>query len=144
MSASTEPKDSPTGWVNDHIKQYLDSGGADGHDWRGTSTLLLTVTGRKSGTRHRTALIYRKVGDDYVIVASKGGAPQHPQWFFNLEADPDVTVQVKDDVFAGRARVTTGEERARLWPLMVEVWPDYANYQTRTDREIPVVAIERV
>ncbi len=78
MSTSAQPKDSPTGWVNDHIQQYLDSGGADGHEWRGTTTLLLTVTGRRTGTKHRTALIYRQVGDDFVIVASKGGAPEAP------------------------------------------------------------------
>jgi deazaflavin-dependent oxidoreductase (nitroreductase family) len=143
MSTSTEPKDSPTGWVNDHIKQYLDSGGAEGHEWRGTTILLLTVTGRRTGTRHRTALIYRQVGDAYVIVASKGGAPKHPAWFLNLQANPDVTVQVKDEVFEGRARVAEGDERARLWPLMVEVWPDYENYQAKTDRQIPVVVIER-
>lgn len=144
MSTDTQPQDSPAGWVNDHIKQYVGSGGAEGYEWRGTTILLLTVTGRKTGTRHRTALIYRQIGDDYVIVASKGGAPQHPSWFLNLAADPNVTVQVKEDVFEGRARVAEGDERERLWAQMVEVWPDYANYQTKTDRQIPVVVIERV
>lgn len=144
MSTSAEPKDSPSGWVNDHIKQYVTTGGAEGYEWRGTTILLLTVTGRKSGTKHRTALIYRQVGDDYVIVASKGGAPSHPSWFLNLEADPNVAVQVKDEVFQGRARVADGDERAKLWSLMTEVWPDYDDYQTKTDRQIPVVVIERV
>jgi deazaflavin-dependent oxidoreductase (nitroreductase family) len=139
-----EPKDSPVEWVNDHIKQYLDSDGAEGHQWRGATILLLTTTGRRTGTRHRTALIYRQDGDNYVIVASKGGAPKHPSWFLNLNANSEVRVRVKDQEFAGRARVAEGAERDRLWPLMVEVWPDYAKYQTKTDRQIPVVVIERV
>jgi deazaflavin-dependent oxidoreductase (nitroreductase family) len=134
MSTSTEPKDSPTGWVNDHIRQYVASGGAEGHEWNGTTILLLTVTGRKSGAKHRTALIYREVDGDYVIVASKGGAPEHPAWFKNLQADPNVTVQVRDEVFAGRARVAEGDERARLWSLMTEVWPDYDKYQPGLQR----------
>jgi deazaflavin-dependent oxidoreductase (nitroreductase family) len=137
------PQDSPVGWVKDHIQQYVESGGTEGYDWRGTTILLLITTGRRSGTRHRTALIYRQVGDDYVIVASKGGAPNHPAWYLNLAANPDVRVQVKDEEFAARARVAEGDERAKLWSLMAEVWPDYDNYRTKTDREIPVVVIER-
>jgi deazaflavin-dependent oxidoreductase (nitroreductase family) len=137
------PQDSPVGWVKDHIQQYVESGGTEGYEWRGTTILLLTTTGRRSGTQHRTALIYRQVGDDYVIVASRGGAPTHPAWYLNLAANPDVRVQVKDEEFAGRTRVTEGDERANLWSLMAEVWPDYDNYQTKTDREIPVVVIER-
>jgi len=137
------PQDSPVGWVKDHIRQYVESGGTEGYDWRGTTILLLTTTGRRSGTQHRTALIYRQVGDDYVIVASRGGAPTHPAWYLNLAANPDVRVQVKDEEFAGRARLAEGDERAKLWPLMAQVWPDYDNYQTKTDRQIPVVVIER-
>ncbi|HEX4702746.1 MAG TPA: nitroreductase family deazaflavin-dependent oxidoreductase [Pseudonocardiaceae bacterium] len=143
MSTTSQPQDSPVEWVGDHIRRYVESDGADGYEWRGTTILLLTTTGRRSGTPRRTALIYRQVGDDYVIVASKGGAPKHPAWYLNLADNPDVTVQVKDDEFAGRARVAEGEERERLWTLMAEVWPDYNNYKTRTDREIPVVVIER-
>jgi deazaflavin-dependent oxidoreductase (nitroreductase family) len=137
------PQDSPVGFVKDHIQQYVQSGGTEGHEWHGTTTLLLTTTGRRTGTQHRTALIYRQVGDDYVIVASKGGAPNHPAWYLNLTANPDVRVQVKDEEFAGRVRVAQGDERAKLWPLMAEVWPDYDSYQTKTDRQIPVVVIER-
>jgi deazaflavin-dependent oxidoreductase (nitroreductase family) len=137
------PQDSPVGFVKAHIQQYVETGGTEGHVWHGTTILLLTTTGRRSGTQHRTALIYRQVGDDYVIVASKGGAPNHPAWYLNLTANPGVRVQVKDEEFAGRARVADGDERARLWPLMVEVWSDYESYQTKTDRQIPVVVIER-
>lgn len=140
----SQPQDSPVAWVNDHIRQYVDSGGAEGHEWRGAPTLLLTTTGRRTGTRHRTALIYRKVGDDYVIVASRGGAPTHPAWFLNLQANLDVRLQVRSDEFAGRARVATGDERAKLWALMAEVWPAYDEYRTKTDREIPVVVVEPV
>jgi deazaflavin-dependent oxidoreductase (nitroreductase family) len=139
----SQPQDSPVGWVNDHIRKYVDSGGADGHDWRGAPTLLLTTTGRRSGKQHRTALIYRQVGDGYVLVASRGGAPTHPAWFLNLEANPDVRLQVRDEEFAGKARVASGAERERLWQAMAEVWPDYDNYKTKTEREIPVIVVER-
>jgi deazaflavin-dependent oxidoreductase (nitroreductase family) len=144
MATASQPKDSPVEWVNEHVQRYVSTDGANGHEWRGTSILLLTTTGRRTGTRHRTALIYRQVGDGYVIVASKGGAAHHPAWYLNLAANPDVTVQVKDEVFDGRARTAEGDERAGLWPLMAEVWPDYENYQERTERQIPVIVIERV
>lgn len=144
MSVEQAPQDSPVDWVNRHIRQYLDSDGTEGYEWRGTTILLLTTIGRKSGTPRRTALIYRQDGDNYVVVASHGGAPTHPAWYLNLSANPDVRIQVKDEEFAGTARTATGDERARLWKLMTEVWPDYDQYQTRTDREIPVVVLERV
>jgi deazaflavin-dependent oxidoreductase (nitroreductase family) len=137
------PQDSPVGFVKDHIQKYVESGGTEGYDWKGATILLLTTTGRRSGTQHRTALIYRQVGDDYVIVASRGGAPTHPAWYLNLTANPDVRIQVKDQEFAGRARVADGDERAKLWSLMAEVWPDFNSYQTKTDRQIPVVVLER-
>ena len=89
------------------------------------------------------ALIHRADGDRFVVVASKGGAPEHPAWFKNLEADPDVTIQVRDEVIPVHASVAQGEERARLWSLMTEVWPDYDKYQTKTEREIPVVVLQR-
>jgi len=143
MSATSQPQDSPIGFVRDHIRRYVDSGGTDGHDWQGTTIVLLTTTGRRSGEARRTALIYREVDGEYVIVASKGGAPQHPAWFLNLTDNPEVRLQVKDEEFAGRARVADEAERAKLWPLMTEVWPDYDNYQTKTDRQIPVVVITR-
>jgi deazaflavin-dependent oxidoreductase (nitroreductase family) len=142
MSNPVTPTDSPVGWVNDHIRQYVESGGADGYEWRGTEILLLTTIGRKSGTPRRTALIQRQIEGNYVIVASKGGAEQHPAWYLNLVANPEVTVQVKDKEFAALARTAQGEERARLWTLLAEVWPDYDNYQAKTDREIPVVVLE--
>ena len=140
---SQEVHDSPTDWVNEHTRQYVDSGGADGHDWNGVPTLLLTTTGRKSGLRRRTALIYGVDDAAYVVVASKGGAPDHPAWFLNLQANPDVELQVGADVFAARARVTTGEERERLWQTLAQIWPAYDEYATKTDRQIPVVLLDR-
>jgi deazaflavin-dependent oxidoreductase (nitroreductase family) len=130
MSNPVTPTDSPVDWVNDHIKQYLESDGAEGYDWR------------RSGTPRRTALIHRLIDGNYVIVASKGGAEKHPLWYLNLEANPEVTVRVKDKEFAAVARTAEGEERTRLWNLLTEVWPDYNDYQTKTDRQIPVVVLE--
>ena len=141
---SQEVHDSPTDWVNEHTRQYVESGGADGHDWNGVPTLLLTTTGRKSGFRRRTALIYGVDDAAYVVVASKGGAPDHPAWFLNLQSSPDVELQVGADVFAARARVTTGDERERLWRALAQIWPAYEEYATKTEREIPVVVLDRV
>jgi deazaflavin-dependent oxidoreductase (nitroreductase family) len=134
--------DSPQGWVNEHIQRYVASGGADGHEWKpGVPTLLLTTTGNKSGLRRRTALIYARDGESYLVVASAGGAPGHPAWYRNLDADPAVHVQVGAEEFDARARTATGEERDRLWPVVTKVWPPYDDYQARTDRQIPVVVL---
>ncbi len=126
----------------EHVRRYQETDGAEGHDWRGTTVLLLTTTGRRSGETRTTPLIYRQHGDDYVVVASKGGAPQHPAWYVNLSADPNVTVQVRGDRFNTKARTASAQERPELWRLMTEVWPPYDEYQTKTDREIPVVVLE--
>ncbi|GAA1550434.1 nitroreductase family deazaflavin-dependent oxidoreductase [Kribbella lupini] len=128
-----------------HVKAYEDTDGATGYEWgdHGATILVLTTIGAKSGEERKNALIYRQVDEGYAIVASKGGAPVHPGWFHNLQANPDVKVQIKGDRFAAHARVATAEERARIWPQMVEVWPDYDTYTTRTDREIPIVILER-
>lgn len=128
----------------EHVKRYQETGGAEGHEWQGTTTLLLTTTGRRSGEKRTTPLIYREAGDGrYAIVASKGGADEPPAWFLNLEAAPEVEVQVRDDVFAARARVASPDEKQQLWPALVATWPDYDAYQAKTDREIPVVLLER-
>jgi deazaflavin-dependent oxidoreductase (nitroreductase family) len=106
-------------------------------------TLLLTVRGRKSGKLRRTALIYGQDGDRYIVVASKGGAPEHPEWYLNLVANPEVQLQVGADKFTAKARTATAEEKPALWRLMTSVWPDYDSYQKKTEREIPVVILER-
>jgi deazaflavin-dependent oxidoreductase (nitroreductase family) len=138
------PEEPKIDWVREHVRRYVASNGEDGHDWRDTTTLLLTTLGRKSGKPRRTALIYGRDGDDFVVVASKGGYPTHPLWYENLAANPDVRVQVKDEVFQAQARTATADERPRLWKLMTDRWPDYDAYQQKTDREIPVVVLERV
>jgi deazaflavin-dependent oxidoreductase (nitroreductase family) len=130
---------------DEHVRRYRESGGAVGHIWRNGSTiLLLTTTGRKTGEKRTAPLIYVRDGDRYVIVASKGGAPAHPGWYRNLEQTPEVELQVKDEVFPARARTATGEERERLWRKMNEVWPQYDDYAKKTQREIPVVVLERL
>ncbi|MET8351252.1 MULTISPECIES: nitroreductase family deazaflavin-dependent oxidoreductase [unclassified Micromonospora] len=136
-------EDSPVGWVASHIRRYVESDGADGGRYHGYPALLLTTRGRRSGKLRRTALIYGRDGDSYLLVASNGGATTHPAWYLNLSADPTVEIQVGADRFAGRAHTATAEERARLWPVMTAVFPTYARYQKDTDREIPVVVVER-
>ncbi len=127
----------------EHVRRYLETDGAEGHEWRDTTVLLLTTTGRRTGQTRTTPLIYRRHGDDYVVVASKGGAPRHPAWYLNLSADSGVTVQVRGDRFKARARTASTQERPELWRLMTESWPPYDEYQRKTDREIPVVVLER-
>ncbi len=136
--------DSPIAWVADHIKTYVDSNGEQGHDWNGTQVLLLSTKGRKSGDMRRCALIYGNDGDDFVIVASRGGDPNHPLWYLNLVADPVVTVQIKAEIFpALAAEVTDAAEYERLWKLMLTHWPSYAEYQEKTSRRIPLVRLTR-
>jgi deazaflavin-dependent oxidoreductase (nitroreductase family) len=127
----------------EHVERYQQTEGAEGHEWRGTTVLLLTTIGRKTGKRYTTPLIYRKQGDAYTIVASKGGDDQPPQWYVNLKVNPEVEVQVLGDKFTARARTATPEEKPALWKAMAETWPDYDEYQKKTDREIPVVVLER-
>src|ERR1700756_1742539 len=129
---------------DEHTRRYRETGGEVGHDWQGTQTLLLTTTGRKSGKARELPLIYGRDGDDYLIVASKGGADTPPAWYLNLQSDPEVEVQGLDERFKAHARTATSEERARLWPTMTAEWPSYDEYQTKTDREIPIVVLERV
>ncbi|MFE9691504.1 nitroreductase family deazaflavin-dependent oxidoreductase [Micromonospora sp. NPDC005806] len=144
MTASEQVLDSPEGWVAEHIRRYVETDGAEGHEWRpGVFTLLLTTRGRRSGQLRRTALIYGRDGDAYLVVGSQGGAPQHPAWYLNLLADPEAQVQVGSEKFTVRARTARPEEKPRMWRTMTAAWPAYDGYQTRTDREIPVVVLER-
>ena len=144
MTPQEDIHDSPTGWVASHIRGYVESDGEKGHHWRGVQTLLLTVHGRKSDKLRRTALIYGQDADRYVVVASKGGAQEHPEWYLNLVANPEVQLQVGAEKFTARARTATAEEKPALWHLMTSIWPDYDSYQKKTKREIPVVVLERV
>jgi deazaflavin-dependent oxidoreductase (nitroreductase family) len=130
-------------WIADHMTKYLATNGEDGHIWRGVPTLLLTTTGRRSGKPLMLPLIYGTDGANYLVVASKGGAPTHPAWYVNLAANPEVEVQVGADRFKATARTADGAEKARLWKTMTAVWPAYDEYQGRTKRAIPVVVLER-
>lgn len=141
---------------DDHVRQYLETGGAVGHDWNGVPALVLTTTGRRSGEPRRSAMIYGRATisgqaaisgqgrDAYVVIASQGGAPTHPNWYLNLVADPNVEVDVGPDRLVARARTAEGDERSRLWALMAGVWPNFDIYRTRTERQIPVVVLEPV
>jgi deazaflavin-dependent oxidoreductase (nitroreductase family) len=126
-----------------HATVYKLTGGLIGHWTPGAApTLLLDHVGAKSGTKRTSPLSYIRDGDDYVLVASKGGYPQNPAWFHNLKANPDTQVQVKHRKIPVRARVATPEERERLWPEVVKAYKGYAAYQKRTEREIPLVILE--
>ena len=127
----------------EHVDSYRDTDGQEGHDWQGTQTLLLTTTGRNSGKERTTPLIYGESGNDFVVVASKGGTPDHPAWYLNLQKSPTVEVQIWGDRFRAHARTATPEEKPALWKQMVSRWPAYEDYQARTDREIPVVVLKR-
>ncbi|WP_219519944.1 nitroreductase family deazaflavin-dependent oxidoreductase [Nonomuraea ceibae] len=140
---SQEPIDSPTGWVARHVKSYAESGGARGHHFHGAPTLLITTIGRRSGLPRRTALIYGRDGDRYLVVASNGGADDHPLWFHNLLTQPRIKVQVGAEVFDAVAHPAAEDERPRLWETMTGLWPHYTGYQRKTSRRIPIVIIER-
>ncbi len=151
MAEPRKPSELPS-WIRDHLARYVATDGEDGYLWDASlgggkglvPTLLLTTTGRKSGKTLTLPLIFGRSGADYVVVASKGGAPAHPAWYLNLEANPLVQVQVKADKFAARAHTADSRERAALWPKMVEIYGPYEHYQTKTDRQIPVVVLSRV
>ncbi len=129
---------------DEHVRLYRETNGAVGHIWKEASTvLLLTTSGRRSGKPRTVPLIYARDGDRFVIVASKGGAPDHPGWYRNLEYTPEVEVRVESEVFPARARTASGEERERLWRKVNEVWRHYDEYALMTPREIPVVVLER-
>ncbi len=139
-------------WIKDHLKRYIESDGADGHYWDASlaggegmlATLLLTTTGRKSGLPLTIPLIYGKTDTGYCVIASKGGAPAHPAWYMNLDADAGVHVQVAADKFNATARVAEGAEREALWTQMVAIYAPYTDYQAATERKIPVVVLEPV
>jgi deazaflavin-dependent oxidoreductase (nitroreductase family) len=126
----------------EHVQRYIETDGAEGHDWQGTTTLILTMTGRRTGEKRSTPLIYQRHGDDYLVVASYGGADKHPLWYHNLQAHPDAEIQVKGDRLKVRARTATPDEKPELWRIMAATWPDYDEYQKKTDRDIPVVVLE--
>lgn len=139
-------------WRNDHLRRYLASGGADGHildmglagGHNFTTTLLLKTVGRKSGEERLSPLIYGDIGGEVVIVGSKGGAPLHPGWYHNILAAEEVEFQVGCNAFRATWREPEGEERAKIWAFMEDVFPPYADYQSKTDRPIPLIMMKPV
>ncbi|SFO88561.1 proline iminopeptidase [Amycolatopsis arida] len=130
---------------DEHVRRYEETNGEVGHIWeRGAPCLILTTKGRKTGEDRKFPLIYQEHDGSYVVVASKGGDPNHPGWYLNLLANPEAQIQVGPGRFTVRARTASTEEKAELWPRMVEVWPDYDEYQRKTDRDIPVVILDKV
>ena len=129
----------------EHVRSYRETDGELGHDWRkGSSVLLLTTTGHRSGEERTTPLIYGRSGDAYLLVASNGGSAEPPAWYVNLREQPEVDVQVLGDRFRARARTATDEEKPELWREMVDQWVSYDDYQRKTERTIPVVVLERL
>lgn len=126
------------------IAEYRANGGAVSGMFAGAPLLLLTTTGAKSGREHVSPLAYTTDGDRLVVIASKGGAPTHPDWFHNLMANPEVTVELGAETFAARASVAEGEERQRLFDQQAAQMPNFAEYQRTTERQIPVVVLERI
>jgi deazaflavin-dependent oxidoreductase (nitroreductase family) len=140
----TEPTYAPSPWepIADHVERYLATDGVDGAVWEGAPCIILTTTGAKSGQLRRTPLIRVRDGDNYLVLASMGGAPTSPNWYFNMVANPEVTVQDRAEVHDLVARVASPEEKAALWPIATAVWPAYDDYQAGTDRDIPLVICE--
>jgi deazaflavin-dependent oxidoreductase (nitroreductase family) len=144
MSENAPLRPGTPGWQQEHVRLYQATDGEDGYIWNNAPILLLTTKGRKSGKDYTTPLIFGEDNGRYLIVASRGGAPAHPQWYLNLAANPEVGLQVKGDKFKARARTADDAEKPALWKTMTAIWPAYDEYQTRTQRTIPLVVLERV
>lgn len=129
---------------DEHVRRYQETNGEVGYIWNGVTALLFTYTGRKSGEKLTRAIICTKWGDAYAIIASKGGAPNHPLWYLSLLENPEVDVQVKDRKFKAIARVAQSPEREEIWAEAVKHWPNFDVYQSRTERKIPVVVLDPV
>jgi len=130
-------------WNRSTIEEFRANGGKVGGMWEGRPLLLLTTTGAKSGQRHTNPVMYLRDGNRLLVFASKGGAPTNPDWFHNLLAHPQVTVEVGSEVYEAAATILSGEERDRLYARQAQLYPQFADYQARTTRKIPVVALER-
>jgi len=143
----SEYKPSPRKWVADQVELYEESGGTAGLTLRDTGLPVIIVTnrGKKTGAIRKTPLMRVVHGNNYILVASQGGAPQHPQWYHNLKADPNIEIRDKDEVYPMRVReIVDPVERERLWNIAVQAYPPYEEYQNKTDRLIPVFLAEPV
>ncbi|MCC3333294.1 nitroreductase family deazaflavin-dependent oxidoreductase [Nocardia abscessus] len=141
MPLTGEYEPSTSGWAREQAEKYENSGGTKGATIQGKPVILLTTKGAKSGKLRKTPLMRVEHDGEYAVVASLGGAPKHPVWYYNIKAEPHVELRdgpVNKDY---TAREVFGEEKAQWWERAVQVWPDYANYQTKTDRQIPVFVL---
>ncbi len=144
MPLEGEYEPSPTQWVRNQVDLYESSGGTKGTTLAGRPVVLLTTRGAKSGKLRKIPLMRVEHEGTYAAVASLGGAPKHPVWYFNLLADPRVELRDGTETWLMKAREITGEEKAAWWARCVTAYPDYANYQKKTEREIPVFLLERI
>ncbi len=142
MPLEGEYEPSPWGPIADQVTLYEGSGGTEGLELEGQPCIILTTKGRKSGKLRKSPLMRVEHDGRYAVVASMGGAPQHPVWYLNLLANPDVTLQDGPDVYDLKARVVDGDEKAEWWRRATEVWPSYDDYQASTDRVIPLIVLE--
>ena len=143
MPSTGEYAPSPSDWAREQAEKFEATGGAEADTLQGKPIVLVTSIGAKTGKLRKTPLMRVEHDGEYAVVASKGGAPEHPVWYLNLLADPEVTLQDKAVKRKYLAHTATGSERAEWWARATEVWPDYNNYQTKTDREIPIIVLER-
>ena len=139
LSGDYEP--STSDWARDNAEKYMESGGTEGTELQGKPVILLTTIGAKTGKIRKTPLMRVEHGGEYAIVASLGGAPKNPVWYYNVKAHPQVELQDGTNTKDYEAREVFGEEKAAWWQRAVAAWPDYANYQTKTDRPIPLFVL---
>ena len=142
MALTGEYVPSPASRTADQVEEYERSGGTSGNLMRGMPVVIVTMRGAKTGNIRKIAVMRVEHDGDYAVIASMGGAPEHPRWFHNLVANPEVELQDGPEPRSYTARLVSGEERARWWDRAVAAYPDYAEYQTRTSREIPVFVLE--
>jgi len=140
----TEENYEPSPWepVAEQVERYLATDGAEGYEWNGGKCIILTTTGRRSGKIRRVPLMKVKHDDGYLVIASLGGAPLHPQWYLNLVDHPDVVINDLAERHELVARTASPEEKEALWPVAVAEWPAYDDYQENTERDIPLVICE--
>jgi F420H(2)-dependent quinone reductase len=144
MPLTGEYEPSTSDWARENAEEYMASGGEKGAELKGRPVILLTTIGAKTGKIRKTPLMRVEHGGEYAVVASLGGAPKHPVWYFNLKAHPHVELQDGTETKDYDSREVFGDEKALWWERAVETWPDYAEYQTKTDRQIPVFVLTPV
>jgi deazaflavin-dependent oxidoreductase (nitroreductase family) len=144
MPLSGEYAPSTSDWARENAEKYMESGGTDGTELQGKPVILLTSIGAKTGKLRKTPLMRVEHNGEYAVVASLGGAPKHPVWYHNIKANPRVELQDGTATGDYEAREVVGDEKAQWWERAVAAWPDYANYQKKTDRQIPVFVLTPV